>query len=105
MGVAPNVRQRFLRDAKACCFQFSAEAHVVIRQIGPDLNRNASTLHLTSNVPTQSRDESEVIEHGRTQIKREVAHLSKRLFKYFNTIFDMRRNCGTIAHVLNSVEI
>src|ERR1700687_4524510 len=105
MGMAPNIGQSFLCDAEACCFQFPPEAHVVIHQVGQDLSRNAGQSHLTSDVPTQGWDESQVVEHGRTQIKREVAHLSKRLFEYFDTVFDMRRSCGTTAHVLNSVEI
>jgi hypothetical protein len=76
LGVAVNVRERFLDDAKDGEFEFLFEAAKIVSDV--NLNRGTTTLGEEFRVGTESDKESGFVEQRRMQEGRNEAHFADR---------------------------
>src|SRR3982074_1540113 len=104
MCVANDISQGFLRDAKTGCLEVTREALVLV-QLSKKIGPNPSPSRLPINVPTQSRDQAQVIQLRRTQINREIAHLLERLIDYVDIVFNISRCFGSTTQALHDLQI
>ncbi len=91
------VSQRFLRNSEACGFELPRKAFFVIRQFDHHFNVQPGASCVTIDVPAKRGDQSEIVQHRRTEFNGKIANQAQCFINCFDIVLDIRAYIGRVV--------